>query len=92
MTTRLGIYVYWDAEGILKGFAREFLIQLCKICQDVLVVVNGDLEEESCEFIVSIGCKYIRRSNKGYDFGAYQAGLQYVGWNQLQSYDGVGFM
>ncbi len=89
MARRFAIYVYWDADGVLKAFARHFLSHLRQSCQDVLVVINGDLDDESCNFISAVDCQYIRRANIGYDFGAYQFALQYMGWHRLQRYDEI---
>ena len=89
MVKRCAIYVYWDAEGVLKSFARHFLLELSKVCQDIMVVINGNLDDESVEFLVGIGCRFIKRANIGYDFGAYRAGLLHIGWEKLQYYDEV---
>ena len=86
---RLAIYVYWDREGVIRDFAIDTIQKYSEFFNRVVVVVNGELTQESLDRLSKFPIDIHVRANVGYDFGAYKAGLNFVGWDALKTFDQV---
>ncbi len=76
-TSRFIICVYYDQEGKLRHFMDFLLKSLKGLSDGLLLVVNGNLDEESRLRVRDIGADILIRSNSGYDFHAYREGYEY---------------
>ena len=87
MSSRCAIVAVWDSEGKLRPYMEHYLLALTEICSKVVVVVNGKCEEEMRSQVEKLGAECLIRNNEGYDFGAYQYGVMYLGFDSLKKYD-----
>ena len=76
---RACIYVYWDKNGRLQGFAKEFVTRTIHRYDRFVVVINGYLNDEGLAILKKLGAEVVTRENVGYDFYAYKAGLKQLG-------------
>ena len=86
------IYTYFNTE--IANYNLKFFIQkelTSKKKMDYIFVINGYNIDESIIFPELINITIIRRENLGYDFGAYNAGLEYIE-NNNKKYDYYFFM
>lgn len=86
---RLGIYFFYDKDGIVDGYVEYFLNDLIKSLHHLIIVCNGKLSERGKEIFNSYTKDVIVRENKGLDVGAYKCALEYVGWETCRKYDEV---
>ncbi|MGO4105202.1 rhamnan synthesis F family protein [Leifsonia sp. YAF41] len=89
-TSRLGIYFFYDADGVVDDYVVHFLRELNSNLSELIVVCNGKLTAEGRARLSSIdGAQVIVRPNKGFDVWAYKAALDSKGWEALAEYDEV---
>ena len=86
---RLAIYCFYDAEGHAPRFISGFLDDLMRNVDDLLVVVNGKLDETSREMFLRYTSQIMVRDNSGLDVAAYKEAMLSVGWDALAAYDEV---
>jgi lipopolysaccharide biosynthesis protein len=86
---RLGIFFFYDKDGIVDDYVSYFLNDLKLSLDDLLVVCNGVLTPEGREKFKKITDKILVRENKGFDVWAYKEGMEYFGWDALSNYDEV---
>ncbi|MDR6720358.1 rhamnan synthesis F family protein [Paenibacillus sp. 2003] len=84
---RLGIYFFYDKDGVVDDYNIYFLQDLMKNLDDLLVICNGKLTPEGRMKLSSITDKVIVRENKGFDVWAYKEGMEYFGWDKICNYD-----
>lgn len=87
--SRLGIYTIYDKDGVVDEYILYFLKALSLWTSRVIVVCNGTLNEAGSEALKGLGCEVLCRDNTGFDAWGVKAGLEYVGFDQLQCYDEV---
>lgn len=76
MTKRYGICVFYEKDGIVRDYFLYYINELKKVCEDLLVVVNGKLTEDSRQKLNQAGVEIFQRDNKGLDFGAWKVILE----------------
>lgn len=86
---RLAISFFYDGQGILDDYMVVLLRSMREHCERIVFVVNGQLTKESRAKVEPIVDEILVRSNDGFDVGAYKAGLNHVGFEQLKVYDEV---
>lgn len=86
---RLGIYTIYDKDGILDDYIVYFLRSLSAWTGRMVVVCNGSVSQEGREKLLELGCEVICRENTGFDAWGVKAGLEYVGFEELENYDEV---
>ncbi len=84
---RISLYVFFDINGILHDYMEFYLKELKKISNDVVVIINGDISLKSSDKLKKNDIKFLQRENKGFDFSAWKAGIEYIGWDTIRSYD-----
>ena len=84
---RLGIYFFFDKDGIVDDYVLYFLKNFKKICSEVCVVVNGFLTDISQQKLNDNCNKLIIRDNKGFDSWAYKRAIEEYGYNNIKKYD-----
>lgn len=86
---RLGIYFFYDAQGIVDRYIDYFLEDYKKCFDKIVIVCNGRLSEEGHCVFKKYTDHIIVRENKGMDVWAYKNAFEYVGWAELETYDEV---
>lgn len=71
MKNRLGIVVMYDEEGIAHEYLLYYLNSLKKVCDRLILVVNGIIQAESLKKCYNIVDDIYVRSNENLDIGAY---------------------
>lgn len=69
---RIGIFAFYDAEGIVDEYIDKLLCDVKKIVTKLYIVVNGKLTPESRKILKKYTEDIIIRENYGYDGGAYK--------------------
>lgn len=86
----LGIFVFYDKNGIVSEYVEYLLAGLKYIVDDQIVVVNGTLQPSSKERLLKSADKIFVRENNGFDAGAYKdIFLNYLTQTELQKYDEI---
>ena len=89
---RLGIYFFYEKEGIVDSYVRYFFKDYVKQVTDMIVVCNGQLNEEGHKFFEQYTKSVIVRENKGLDVWAYKTAMESLGWEKLVQYDEICFV
>jgi lipopolysaccharide biosynthesis protein len=86
--TRIGIYFFYDHDGVVDEYVVTFLEAMNKSLTRLVVVVNGKLTSEGRRIFEDLGASpLIVRENTGFDVWAYKAGIDRIGWDELAKYD-----
>ncbi|MPL95146.1 hypothetical protein SDC9_41312 [bioreactor metagenome] len=86
---RLGIYFFYDKDGIVDDYVTYFLSDFVKNISDLIIVCNGTLDESGKAKLLKFTSNVLIRENKGFDVWAYKYGLEYLGWDKIYDYDEV---
>lgn len=84
---RLGIYFFFDKEGVVDTYVPYYLTHLKPLCQELCVVVNKPLNSDGEKILLAVCDKLIVRENIGFDSGAYKAAMESYGYEKLKEYD-----
>lgn len=85
---RLGIFVFFDKEGIVDQYIKVMLKDVTRNVDHLVIVCNGKLEEAGREIFQQFTDKIYVRDNVGFDAGAYKdAILNYLGLKEIKIYD-----
>jgi lipopolysaccharide biosynthesis protein len=84
---RLGIYLYYDPDGVVDDYVPFFLQQLSEYCDELAVVINGDVDVVGKTKLESHCNKVFVRENIGYDSWAYKHVLEQYGYERIQEFD-----
>ena len=86
---RLGIFFFYDSDGVVDSYVTYLLEELKKELTDLLVVCNGKLNAIGRETLLTLTDNVIVRENTGFDVWAYKEGIEYIGWDKIKEYDEV---
>jgi len=90
---RFGIYFFYDEIGKADDYVFIFLEAMLPRFEELLVIVNGKLEEESRRRFDNLPRTSVKtRVNQGFDVWAYKEGLENKGWDSLESFDEIVLM
>lgn len=88
-TNRYAVFVFYDKSGIVDEYNYVFLEELKKYVSKLLIICNGNVNEEGRKGLQQFADEMIVRPNKGFDVTAYKLGLEHYGYRALESYDEV---
>lgn len=89
---RLGLFVFYDSEGIVGRYVRYFLDDLAQNLSKLYIVCNGRLSEEGRKIFEQYTTHIYARANEGFDSTSWKLALsEYVGWDKLGEYDEIVF-
>lgn len=88
---RLGIHFFYEKTGYVDSFVKFFFEDYRKQVTDMIVVCNGELDEDGMRFFKQYTDHVIVRDNVGLDVWAYKTALDSMGWEKLIEYDEVCF-
>lgn len=83
---RACIYFFYDGQGIVDDYIPYLLDDLMENVDELVVVCNGKLTDDGRNKFARYG-KVIERANEGLDVYAYKAGIEYFGWDRLETFD-----
>ena len=88
MMKRIGIFLLYDTKGRVYEYV-EYLLQQIRPCLEELVIVsNGFLLEESREALHKYTPKILERPNVGFDAAGWREGmLEYCGMDYIRDFD-----
>lgn len=87
---RLGIFVFYDRDGIVDTYVEYLLATLKKHLGKLAVVCNGNLSCEGMERLERYADCIYTRENTGYDAMAYKLAMtEYIGWEEMRQYDEI---
>ena len=89
---RLGIFFFFDAQGIVDSYVETLLTDMVKNLSELVIVVNGELTAKSYAKLTAFTDNIILRENKGMDAWAYKTALESYGWDRLVEFDEVIFV
>lgn len=69
---RMGIFVFYDASGIVDQYVDVLLNSMNNILQDLVIVVNGRIKDEDYFKLKKYSQKIFIRENYGFDAGGYK--------------------
>lgn len=84
---RLIIYFVYDKDGIVDEYILYMLRALKQNSSEIVVVCNGELQEESRTRLHKVTSNVIERENKGFDVWAYKTAIDTYGWDKLSNFD-----
>ena len=84
---RAGIYFFFDKDGIVDRYVPYYIQELHKVVDYIVVVVNGKLTPEGRKALAEVSDDMFVRENKGFDAWAYKDAIEYIGWDELRSFD-----
>lgn len=89
MINTQALYVFYEKNGEVRDFVLYYLSELKKIIPHILVIINGEITLEGKRKLENLGCEILIRENKGLDFGAWKAGIEYIGWEKIRQLEGL---
>ena len=89
MKNTIALYTFYEKHGVVRDFVLYYLTELKKIIPNILVIVNGKIAAEGRLKLEKLGCEIFVRENKGLDFGAWKAGIEYIGWEKIRQLEGL---
>lgn len=85
---RLGVFVFYDKDGIVDGYIDYLLNDLSNCLDKLIVVCNGALNEQGKQFFLKYTNDVFLRENVGFDAAAWQYVLiEKFGIEHLDDYD-----
>ena len=84
---RLGIFCFYDKEGIVDSYIEYLLNELMTVLDKLIVVVNGQVNEEGKHIFSRYASDLIIRENKGFDGGAYYDVIVNVLGESIRAWD-----
>lgn len=84
---RLGIYFFYDKDGVVDEYIPFFLRQLKPFVSELCIVVNGLLSDEGRAKLAPLCEQLLVRQNKGFDAWAYKDAIALYGYDKLAEYD-----
>ena len=81
---RLGILCFYDKNGRAAKFLDGFLEDLMRSLTDLVVIVNGKIDDEARKMFGKYTDIIMVRENTGLDVAAYKQALLTIGWEKLE--------
>ena len=85
---RLGIFLFWDSDGIVDDYILYLLDDMMNNLTDLVIVVNGSLNDNGRKKFEKYTSRIFVRANVGFDIGGLQDALvNYCGFDKIREYD-----
>jgi rhamnosyltransferase len=88
---RIAIFAFHDSQGVVDNSVLYLLEQAKPFFKKLLIVANGELAESGQEELTKITNDIIIRENKDFDAQDYKAGIEHLGWEEIETYDNLVF-
>ena len=87
---RLGIFVFYDKQGIVDRYVEYLLEGLREHLSRFVIVCNGIVTDEGMDKLRNFSDEIYVRENTGFDAMAYKLAMTtYLGWDEVEKYDEV---
>lgn len=87
---RLGLFLFYDSEGIVDDYVTYMLEDMMKNLSHLCILVNGELTSQGRKAFEKFTDHILVRSNRGFDVGAWKdAMIDEFGFEKLEEYDEV---
>ena len=87
---RLGIFVFYDKQGIVDRYVEYLLDSLREHLSRLVIVCNGILTADGSCTLQKYTKEVYLRENKGFDAMAYKLAMtSYLGWDEVAQFDEV---
>lgn len=87
---RLGIFLFYDADGVVDDYVTFLLADLRRVLTELIVIVNGVVQDEGRERLSRFADTFVVRENRGFDAGAWKEGIVAIcGEAKLRTFDEV---
>lgn len=87
---RLGIFVYYDKQGIVDRYVEYLLDGLKGHLSRLVIVCNGLLTDDGRHTLSKYSQEIYVRENTGFDAMGYKLAMtSYLGWDQVEQYDEI---
>lgn len=87
MNNRIAVYVFYERTGEVRDYVNYCISGLKEVAKDILVVVNGSINDDGLQKLKDLDVEVLQRENIGFDFAAYKAGIEHIGYDKLKNYD-----
>lgn len=85
---RLGVFVFYDPQGIVDDYVLFLLREMRKVCAEIVTVCNGKLTAEGKKLLSEYSGSIFCRENRGMDAGALKDYFTNLGaWEYWSSFD-----
>jgi len=84
---RATVFVYYDKDGIVDRYVLFLIQALQKVSEKLVIVCNCELTDAGKKAFGELTDDILIRENTGYDAWGYKAGIEYIGWDELNRYD-----
>lgn len=84
---RAGIFFFWEKDGVVDSYVEYYLKELKTVCDYLVVVINGDADEDGRSRLCIHADDVFSRKNTGMDATAYKDAIAYIGWEVLAEFD-----
>ena len=86
---RLGIFFFFEKNGVVDEFITYYLADLVKNLSELVIVCNGKLDAAGRAAFSQFTDHILMRENKGLDVWAYKTALDAYGWERLAEFDEI---
>jgi rhamnosyltransferase len=84
---RLAITFFYDENGIIDDYMFYLVSSLSEFVHKNIFVSNGQLSVDAKKRLEMLGAEVVERKNVGFDVWAYKAGIEKIGYDELNQYD-----
>ena len=89
---RILLFVHFNKNGRLNKRALYTLEQTKHLYDKIVTISNSPLNKADRNTLERLSDDVIIRENKGYDFSAWKAGIDHIGWQSIVKYDSLTIM
>lgn len=72
---RLGIFLFYDAAGVVDDYVTFLLADLRRVLTELIVIANGVVQDEGRKRLSRFADAFVVRENRGFDAGAWKEGI-----------------
>lgn len=89
---RLGIFCFYDENGVVDDYIEYLLSDLVKNLEKLIIVINGRINNNGLIMLKKYADQIVMRENKGFDAGAYREILvDVLGEKEIKKWDSIVF-
>jgi len=85
-------YVHFNKFNRVEDYVIYQLQQMRPVFDTIIVLSNSLVTPEDEQRLLQNGDRFFQRMNHGFDFAAWRDGLEWVGWDETDTYDEVTIM
>lgn len=86
---RIVFFAHYDKHNIIDDYVVEYIKDLTTIANKIIFVSSCNINSEEKHKIDKYCSSILIKSNEGYDFGSWKFGMEYIGFDNMLSFDEV---